>query len=67
MIFERLDGSFGNIDMMVVGLNELEFDVSQIEVRFDHFCGLIVPDIPFLVCNPWILVIRSSSCMCLGC
>ena len=31
--------------MMVVGLNELEFNVLRIEVRFDYFCGLIVHDI----------------------
>jgi hypothetical protein len=30
---------------MVVGLNELEVDVSWIEVRFDNLCGLIIHDV----------------------
>ena len=45
MIFESLDGSFGSIDTLVAGLDELEFDVSWIEVGFDYFCSLIVHDI----------------------
>ena len=52
MISESLDGSFGGIGTMVVGLNKLEFNVLRIEVRVDYYCGLIVHDMQL-----WIVTI----------
>ena len=42
MVFESLDGSFGGIDTVFVGWNELPFDVLLAEVLGDGMGSFIV-------------------------
>jgi hypothetical protein len=42
MIFERLDGAFGRVNVVVVWLNEHELAIVVGEDFFDLLCALIV-------------------------
>jgi hypothetical protein len=44
-VFKRLDGAFGGVDAMIVGLDQLQLAFFFGEELFNIFCGLIIHDI----------------------